>query len=84
MQNTEEFYTAAEVAEKLGCTKKILEAKLRAGEIIGSKRLGKWFILRSDLIRFIEEGRILPEQEEEERPAKPQRSVLFPTKKKRK
>lgn len=81
MENTEDFYTAAEVAEKLGCTKKILEAKLRAGEIIGSKRLGKWFILRSDLIRFIEEGRIAPE--EEERPPTPQKSVMFPNKRRR-
>lgn len=57
MENNEDFYTAEEASAKLGCTKKILEAKLRAGELVGSKRLGKWFILRSDLIAWIEGGR---------------------------
>jgi len=50
----ETFYTSAEVADLLGANKKVIEKKLREKELTGSKRLGKWFILRSDLIAYIE------------------------------
>ncbi len=53
----ETFYTAEEVAELLGANKKVVEKKLRDKELIGSKRLGKWFVLRSDLIAYIESGK---------------------------
>lgn len=53
----ETFYTAKEVAELLGANKKVVEKKLRDKELIGSKRFGKWFVLRSDLIAFIEAGK---------------------------
>lgn len=54
----ETFYTAEQAANLLSSTKKVIEKKLRAGEVKGSKRLGKWFILRSDIIAYIEEGKI--------------------------
>lgn len=57
----ETFYTAEEVADLLGANKKVIEKKLRAKEIIGSKRLGKWFILRSDLLSYIESGKNVKE-----------------------
>ncbi len=53
----ETFYTAEKVAELLGANKKVVEKKLRENELIGSKRFGKWFVLRSDLIAYIEAGR---------------------------
>jgi len=54
----ETFYTAEKVADLLGSTKKVIEKKLRNKEIQGSKRLGKWFVLRSDLITYIEQGKV--------------------------
>lgn len=53
----EEILTPEQVAELLGCSRKIIEAKLRAGELVGSKRVGRWYVLRSDLIAWIEAGR---------------------------
>ena len=58
--NENDFYTAEQAAELLGCTKKVLEAKLRSGELVGSKRLNKWFVLRSDLLEYLEGGRVVP------------------------
>jgi len=53
----ETFYTSEEVADLLGANKKVIEKKLREKELTGSKRLGKWFVLRSDLIAYIEAGK---------------------------
>jgi len=53
----ETFYTSEEVANLLGANKKVIEKKLREKELTGSKRLGKWFVLRSDLIAYIEAGK---------------------------
>lgn len=57
-----DFYNVEQAAELLGCTKKVLEAKLRAGEIVGSKRLNKWFILHADLMAYLEAGRLVPKK----------------------
>ncbi len=54
----ETFYTTEQIAELLGANKKVVEKKLREKEIIGAKRFGKWFVLRSDLIAYIEKGKI--------------------------
>ena len=54
----ETFYTSEQLAELLGSNKKVIEKKLREKEITGSKRLGKWFILRSDLIEYIRQGKV--------------------------
>jgi hypothetical protein len=53
----EQILTSAQVAEILNSSKRVIEKKLRAGEIRGSKRLNRWFVLKSDLVRYIEEGR---------------------------
>lgn len=49
----EDILNADQVAEKLNSSKKVVERELRDGKLKGTKRLGKWFILRSDLIAYI-------------------------------
>jgi len=41
----------------LNSAKQVIERKLREGEIKGAKRLNKWFVLKSDLVKYIEEGK---------------------------
>jgi hypothetical protein len=53
----EEIMTSEQVADVLGCSRKVVESKLRNGELVGSKRVGKWFVLRSDLVSWIEQGK---------------------------
>lgn len=52
----EEILTADKVADILNSSKKVVERELREGKMKGSKRLGKWFILKSDLIEYVREG----------------------------
>ena len=52
----EEILTAQQVADMLSVSKKVIERELREGKMKGSKRLGKWFVLKSDLITYIKEG----------------------------
>lgn len=52
----EDIFDAEKVAEILNSSKKVVERELREGKLIGTKRLGKWFVLKSDLIRYIREG----------------------------
>ena len=58
IQIQEEILTAEKVAKILNSSKKVIERELRDGNIKGAKRLGKWFVLKSDLISYIREGRI--------------------------
>jgi len=51
-----EILTSEAVASILDSSKKIVERELREGKIKGTKRLGKWFILKSDLIAYIRSG----------------------------
>jgi excisionase family DNA binding protein len=53
-----EFYTVLEAAELLGVTKQTIEAAIRRGELVGSKRFNRWFILHSDLLEYIAAGRV--------------------------
>ena len=62
----EEILDAEKVAELLGSSKKVIEKKLRAGEIKGSKRLNRWYVLKSDLIQYIEDGKVDQDDSENE------------------
>lgn len=53
----EDILTADKVAEILNSSKKVVERELRNGTMVGSKRLGKWFVLKSDLITYIKGGK---------------------------
>ena len=52
----EEILTAQQVADILGVSKKVIERELREEKMKGSKRLGKWFVLKSDLVTYIKKG----------------------------
>ena len=52
-----DFYTVEEAAELLKVGKRSLEDELRDGNLKGSKRFSKWFILHSDLLEYIEKGK---------------------------
>lgn len=52
----EEILDAEKVAEMLNSSKKVVERELREGNLKGTKRLNKWFILKSDLIDYIKRG----------------------------
>ena len=62
----EEILDGEKVAELLGSSKKVIEKKLRAGEIKGSKRLNRWYVLKSDLIQYIEDGKVDQDDSEDE------------------
>ena len=49
----EEIYDAEGAAEILKSSKKVVERELREGKLTGHKRLGKWFVLKSDLISYL-------------------------------
>jgi len=48
-----DFYTTSQLSEKLSCNKKVIERKIRAGELRGFKQLGRWFVFHSDLVKWI-------------------------------
>ena len=52
----EEIFDAEKVAEILSSSKKVVERELREGKMTGYKRLNKWFVLKSDLVRYIREA----------------------------
>lgn len=52
----EEIFDAEKVAEILSSSKKVIERELREGKMTGYKRLNKWFVLKSDLVRYIREA----------------------------
>lgn len=52
----EEIFDADQVASLLSASKKVIERELREGRMQGYKRLNKWFVLKSDLVRYIREA----------------------------
>lgn len=54
----EELYDAEEAAGILKSSKKVVERELREGKLTGYKRLGKWFVLKSDLIAYLRTSQI--------------------------
>lgn len=53
----EDILDADKVAAILNSSKKVVERELREGKLTGYKRLGKWFILKSELVAYIRSGR---------------------------
>lgn len=49
----DDFYTVKQVAEKLGLAVRTVSDKLRAGEIVGVKKFGNWYVLKSDLLSML-------------------------------
>jgi len=47
------IYTAEKVAEILNAHIRTIRKKLKAGSLKGYKKMGKWYVLHSDLIAFI-------------------------------
>lgn len=62
----EDILTSDAVALILNSSKKIVERELRLGKLKGTKRIGKWFILKSDLIAYIRSGGDLEDNTEDE------------------
>jgi hypothetical protein len=48
--------TVAEVATKLKVHTWLIEAAIRKGELVGSRRFGEFYIKEDDLLRFLEKG----------------------------
>lgn len=49
----EKIYTAAAAAKLLGSHVKTINKMCRDGEMKGYKKLGRWFILHSDIIEWM-------------------------------
>lgn len=49
----ENIYTVEQVAEKLNTHIQTVRSLLNKGEIKGYKKLRKWYILHSDLLKYI-------------------------------
>lgn len=49
----EDILDAEKVATILNSSKKVVERELREGKLMGHKRLGKWFVLKSELVAYI-------------------------------
>lgn len=61
----EDILTSEAVANILNSSQKVIERELRAGKLKGTKRLGKWFVLKSDLIAYIRSGATQGEENDE-------------------
>lgn len=51
-----EFYTVAELVDKLGLTDRTIRTKINKGEIKGYKKARKWYVLHSDLLEWVRQG----------------------------
>lgn len=49
----EKIHTLETAAAELGCNSRVLREKVANGEITARKTLGKWYVLHSELIRYI-------------------------------
>jgi hypothetical protein len=61
----EDILTDEAAADLLKCHLKSLQKELREGKLKGTKRMGKWYILKSDLIDYIRSGKGADEKDEE-------------------
>lgn len=62
----EDILDAEKVATLLNSSKKVIERELREGKLVGYKRLGKWFILKSELVAYIRSGQTPDEVADDE------------------
>lgn len=56
LNSQKEIYTLREACELLNVTERALGNEIRRGRLKAKKRLGKWFILKTDLVTYITEG----------------------------
>jgi excisionase family DNA binding protein len=49
----ETIYTIETAAELLKCNPRVLRENVRTGVIKGHKKIGKWYLLHSDIVKFI-------------------------------
>jgi len=49
----DKIYTAENAATLLNCNVRTLRKKLKDNSIKGYKKLGKWYLLHSDIIKFL-------------------------------
>lgn len=54
----EEILTSKRVGEILDIAPKTIDRECREGRLKARKRLGKWYIFKSDLMEFIRQGDI--------------------------
>lgn len=52
----EEILTDEAAAALLNCHLKTLQKEIREGRLKGTRRMGKWYVLKSDLIAYIRSG----------------------------
>lgn len=56
MQNyviLEQLHTIESASEILKCNPRVLREKAKSGQLKANKKLGKWYVLYSDLIAFV-------------------------------
>ena len=53
----EEFYNMKQAAEKLNSSERQIRAFINNGEIKAVKKIGKLYIMHSDLVAFIQTGK---------------------------
>ena len=56
MENRE-FYTLEQAMEMLELGRRTLEDEIRAGELKAYKRKSRWYILHSDLVKYVKTGK---------------------------
>lgn len=47
------IYTVNQLSSKLEINPRTIAQKIRGGEIKGYKKLGKWFVFKEDLIKYL-------------------------------
>lgn len=53
--NNEKFYTVEKAAELLNSNPQTIRKLIKDNKILAVKKLGKWFIMHSDIIEFLNE-----------------------------
>jgi len=56
LQTPSTIYTLQQAADVLGMHERTLLDRLRTGEIKASKQAGRWYILHSSLVEWVESG----------------------------
>ena len=55
----EEIYNLVAACALLGITERTLAEYLRDGKIKGYKKMGRWYVLKSDLIEFLKDKDVM-------------------------
>ena len=49
----DQIYTSSKVADMLESNKRTIQQLCRNGKLKGHKKLGKWFVLHSDIVKYL-------------------------------